>query len=390
MAIQNPALLHQELCTLSLAVEPEAIRTCLLEPVAGRQRLIAWITVKRDIHAALNGQIATACTRLGERIERQLWNVERYRPALNLVADSHLPTLDAVTAAVDPRPPMRVWIASVSETVSLSAAKDAVSSIPSSIVGETILDNLLTAEKLAQDLVRSQAEVLVVTGGYDEGKSVAQHGIINLCTILYAALNVMEPAQRPLLIYAGSKPAADLVSELFGDEENGHRVQVVDNVRPAPKVTTLAALVGALQDERWRLARNVSGIAALAHWVSPPAQLTALDWSFSRLVQVWAERHDQNEMHGVYNAPAWRQHVWVRRGHARVRSVFIDPASPHPMPDGWPPIQLWSGSQLPSEPTPPRLRWLDRSGMAPLIATTGQISPSAMFQVLARDIFGNR
>jgi hypothetical protein len=48
MATGNLVLPDQLESTLALAVEPELVRACLLEPVGRELRLVAWINVERD------------------------------------------------------------------------------------------------------------------------------------------------------------------------------------------------------------------------------------------------------------------------------------------------------------------------------------------------------
>ena len=387
MAIRSPIQPSQENSTLALAVEPTTIRVSLLEPVAGAQRLIAWITVQRDLHAALNGQIAAACQRMGARIDRTLWDDAAYRPAVRGTNDAHMPRLTNLTAAVNPRPRLRVWLAGLSAHISMAAARQAISATPSQIVGETVLSATATAQTVAADLMRAEAELLVIVGGHDDEGPRAQRTVLTLCQRIGQALEQLPAGQAPRVVYAGNRWAAAQVQPLLNQESESQRLEVVNNVVPTARSTNLTDLARAVQHERWRLACQTPGIAAVGQWVTEPAHLTALDWSFAQMVQVWMEQQGLPELHAVYRTADWHQHVWTRRGHDVVRMVYLRPGGQTSVPDGWPVVQLLSGALDAEEAPPPLLRWWDRSGMAPLIATMGQIAPAAMLQVLQRDLF---
>jgi len=387
VATANLVLPDQLESTLALAVEPELVRACLLEPVGREQRLVAWINVERDPHAALSGQIAAICQRLSQRIGREIWNDIAYRPFRRSANPVLSPSLGHVVASINPRPRLRVWLTGLSTHGSLSAAELAISATPSKVVGSTLLKTTSDGHQLAMDLTYALPDVLVIAGGYDSQEPAACNTVLALCDLVGDALSRLRSEMHPLIIYAGNRWAADEARQLLHHTVDNLRVSAVNNVQPGPETVYLTELVRAMRNEHWRLSRQTLGIATIEQWITEPAQLASLDSGFAQLLRVWMEYQGLPELHGAYVAPNWHLHVWAKQSHEVVRMHYLESSQTIAGPSGWPRLQLLSGPQPNGNMSLPALRWWDRSGMAPMVSALGQISPTAMLQVMQRDLF---
>lgn len=387
MAHANTVFPDQIDSTLALSVEPKQVRACLLEPVEREQRLVAWINVERDPHAALSGQIAAICQRLSQRIGREIWNDMAHRPFRRSANPVLSPSLGHVVASINPRPRLRIWLAGLSPHHSLHAAGQAISATPSKVVGSTALNTRCNGHQLAMDLTRTRPDVLVIAGGYDSDNPDACETVVALCSLVGDALSRLTSEDVPLIIYAGNRWAADVARQKLHRTVDNLRVAAVNNVQPGPDTVYLTELVRALRNEHWRLSRQTLGIATIEQWITEPAQLTSLDSGFAQLLHVWMRYQRLPELHGAYVAPNWHLHVWAKESREVVRMEYLESAQTLAGPAGWPSVQLLSGPKPDDSRTLRTLRWWDRNGMAPMVSALGQISPTAMLQVMQRDLF---
>ncbi len=376
---------------LAFSVEEERLRACLLDVVDADHRLVGWINVERSRQAPLTGQLAAVVHRLGSRLGRPLWNRFVQTPYLTSPDPIREPPLAYVTGAIAPGAALRVWIAGLTPRVSVDAARRVLASAPVQVVGTTAYADTQTGTldvaKLTDLLTRRHPDTLIVVGGYDSDNTAARESMVELCRIFANALKRLPPAQMPLVIYAGNREAVNSAHGLLRDIGSAVRIEVVANIQPAPGVDDRSALVRELHYHLWQRTRREPGILRLERWISEPAQLTSLDWSFAQLVQVWCRWQGQRELHAAYQSAVWRLHVWCAEGQESVHFAYRPAHSPQLDLPGWPPLTIYSGELPDKGAPPPGLRLWDRSGMAPLIATTGQIDATAMLQTLHLDLF---
>ncbi len=370
---------------LAFGVELNAVRACLLEEVGGVYRVAAWHTLLRRKETGLATTAAALCRHIGERIGRVLFDDETGAPLLHSDDAVRYPPLEHVTVAASPRPHVRVWIAGLSPTQSMAAAYEALSSSPAHVIGYTVYAADISTTQLTDTLLTTAPDMLVIVGGFDDADPTTHRALVELSRTLGQALSRLAPAQRPAVIYAGNRWAAPHVAEAI-QSAGGGSVESVANVQPAPGIIQKTALAQACTFHYWRLSRRTAGFRELSRWVTPPGHITSQESIFAQLVRAWLELHGLDELHGLYCAPLWWQHVWAKRGQPGVQSRFVEPQTRPPTLDGWPALQLVSGD-WPSALWPqPELYWWDRSGMAPMVAAVGQSAPRAMLQTLRTDL----
>ncbi len=380
--IRNPATGS----LFALSVEAKVTRACVLENVNGQYRLANWLSVQRTPADGMTEQVANTCRRLGTRINRQLWDEVRDEPLLQSDDPLRFPTLEQVAVTASPRAHVRVWVAGLSNSISLTAARQAVASGPTQWIGSTRLTIDTNSGQLATELNEAQPEALVIVGGYDDPALVAQSSILLLCKVVGQALARMPPAQRPMVFYAGNGWAATEAENLLRVGEGPVQVQLLANLQPAPGQVRQAELAVALGYHYWRLCERTPDFVKLSRWVTSPGQITNLESSFAQLTQAWMVYQQLPALHALYCGDDWWLHVWASQALNGVRMRFVQPKTRPPDLVEWPPLQLVSGDWPLRLWSPPAVAWWDRNNLAPMIAGIGQVAPLAMLQVLTLDL----
>jgi hypothetical protein len=371
---------------LAFGADLAAVRAGLLAQVEGRYRLVSWINVRRDPIIPLTEQLATVCRRLGTRMGRQLWSERQQAPFLHSPDTVRTPALSQVVAAINPRPLLRVWIAGLSTQIGIAAVATALQAAPATLIGSTVLAPGSQVDDLVDDLTRARPDVVLLGGGFDNEQRGDQQPLQDLARLLSAALERMEPRIWPAVIFAGNRYAAAAVEAQVQMAAEGIRFDIVENVRPARHVINQADLVQQLDRYHWRLCRSDPDTVRVAQWITAPAQLTSLMRAFTHLTRGWMDLQQLPTLHALYCTEHWWLHVWARRDEPGLRVCYAAPGSRPQILDGWPAPRLVSGDWPVSLWPQPAGAWWDRSGMAPMIATVGQVAPRAMVQVLQSDL----
>jgi hypothetical protein len=382
---------------LALGIDSGWVRACLLEPVGGRHRLITWGEAERSAGQSTHELVARVCQRMGAQIGRRLWDAAAQMPLLQSSDPVREPPIGLVTAVMSLAAPLRVWLAGLSAERSLAAARRAVQSSPSTIVGVTALNRQLDAARLRDELLSAQPQILVICGGYERASHWVQDALWRLCRVLGSILDQLPPQQRPLCLYAGNQAAAAHVVHLLGAANGSFGFDmadfgvvdfgVVDNVHPAPGAMNLSALSRALYAEHARLCQRSREHTQLGQLLTPPAQLVSPEVAFAQLVQAWLVYKKLPELHGVLHRLSGRMHVYASRRAEAIQAAFTPSNEPPAATAEWPPAQVMSGAGGATDPIAANAQWRDEWGLAPVVASVGQVDPVAMLQVLEHDLF---
>ncbi len=375
---------------LALGVDVAATRGCLLESIRGSYRLAAWHSTTRQGERHLADPIAVFCRQLGARLGRRLWDEDAGAPLLQSSDPLRYPPLAQMTLALNARPPLRVWIAGLTAGHSVEAVRVAAASSAVTVVGATHLTVDCTTETMGQALAASRVDVVILAGGHDVAGAAGHQPMNYLATVIAGALARLPRRSRPLVLYAGNRNAAETVqATLQGVEAT---VTVTPNVSPSPGVIRQDALARALDEHYWRLCERSDGYAVAARWHTSPAPMTTVETNFVRLVQTWMALHNLTDLHGVFCGAGagspWaraRLHVWAGEDGPTVAVRYVEPDAA--LPPEWPAPLLVSGVWPNRTSLPPGVRWWDRSGLAPIVATLGPVAPSAVQQTLTHDLF---
>jgi hypothetical protein len=382
--LSQPPLLTVESSTLmALSIDTRFGRACLLENISGVYRLAAWITVARQGERHLGEQVANVCRQLGSRLGRRLWDERNQFPLLTSVDPTRHPPLAQFALTVNPRAPLRIWIAGLTPIFSIDAGRLATIGCAAQVVGQSYLTVDASAERLSQTLLHERPDVVLVVGGYDT-KSLATHRPLHsLSRLVAGAVQRIPRRTRPAIFYAGNHWATPEVEMIL--QETGAFVATVPNVMPTAALVRQNALARALDDHYRYLCQRMDGFSLLERWHSSPVAMSTIEGNFVRLVQTWMALHNQAELYGLYCGERWL-HVWASEAQEEVALVYSDPDPIHGMLPGWPAPALVSGTWPNGVALPPSVRWLDRSGLAPVVAALAPVAPTSTYQVLSQDL----
>ncbi len=375
---------------MALGVTLDQTLGCVLENVSGIYRLAGWKRLQRKPGASLAQQSAEICRVLGKEMQRTIWDEEHNGPFLQSTNPITHPPLEHFAVAVSPRPRMRVWLAGLTLGESLETARLALASAPLHLVGVTRLAANLQSSALATQLSTEQPEAMVIVGGYDTPTRTPHQWNLALCQKVGRALERLSPGQRPTIFYAGNQAAAAEIETILQQVEGRVSFQTLGNVLPYPGHPQPTELAVALSRLYWQLCQRMPGFAQLSRWATAPSHVANLESSFAQLVQAWMTYHQLPHLHGLFCTPHWWFHVWADQREQGVQLRFVRPHTRPQELEYWPALQLVSGDWPMQLWSPPALAWWDRTGLAPLITTVGQVAPQAMIQVLENDLIETR
>ncbi|RME54121.1 MAG: hypothetical protein D6790_17055 [Caldilineae bacterium] len=374
---------------LSLCGDQSHVAVALVEPVAGRFRLVGWQMAAWSYpHPPdrIHEPYRQVCRQLGEQLGRPLWDEEAQRPYMEDPEPALGLHVGQVAVAAQPLPPLRVWMAALSELESLAALQEALSTALSQPVGHCTLEEERRPDALARALQETAPHVAIVAGGYDLPDASAQEPILELCDLVAQALSELPPTQRPWLFFAGNRWAAAEALDLWMSLPGGVHAEAVENILPRPGWRHPAPLTVALSRAYWRRCQDLPVLRTLADWATPPAQLRSFSWCFVQTVRLWREAQGLEELYGLYRGDARWLHVWEAGDEDGVHLRFTEPGGKPPA--DWPPLGLLSGRGL--DPSlRAQARWIDPEGLAPAIGNLGQFDPEVARQVLTLDVLGS-
>ncbi len=371
---------------LALSAEVAGTRACLIEPVAGVHRLVGWLNLARSGEVMMPLQVAETCRRLGRRLGCALWDEELNMPFMRSINPVRFPPVQLTSTTISARAPVRIFLAVLTADLSGGAARAAVAASPGTIVGEVVYDSELEVSAASTMIANSQADVLVVAGGYDNAADESLNSMQALCRTMAQAVSRLPRSVRPAIVFAGSVALAERAPLLFRSVDATLAVEVVDNVLPAPDVAHRAPLARVLTYQYWRLTQRVIGFKEMARWATNPGQPVTVETAFVQMMQAWAFHQSLPYLHGLYCSPLWWLHVWTGSARQGAQLLFTDPGSRPESLDRWPPLALVSGD-WPIDFWPrPANAWWDQRSLAPVVAALGQVAPRAMMDVLENDL----
>ena len=386
MATTQPAAMGVEdgASILALGCDVASVRCCLLENISGRYRLAGWLQTPRLPDATLNAQAGELLQQLERRLHRPLWSSADAMPMITGSDPVGLPPLGQVAVAASPQPTIRTWVAGLTATQSIAAAREALAGCPAQVVGVTLHSADLQVRTLTAGFAQAEPELVVIAGGYDHADSQTIQPLYELARVLATAPARAAPMQRPTVVFAGNRWAAAGVAEIMQAAGAG-AIEIVDNVQPGPDIFHGASLVQAVNFAYWRLCRRSEGMREISRWVTAPGHITSLESTFAQLVRVWMELLDLPTLHALYCGPAWWLHVNASQERPGVIMRYVEPQTRPDDLDTWPPLQLVSG-EWPAVWPRPAIFWWDRSGLMPVVGAVGQVAPQAMIEALTADL----
>ncbi len=170
--------------------------------------------------------------------------------------------VDSVHLLVSAGPPMRIALIGILENLSLRSALRAVEPYPvEPVLRFHVNDGLSDVERVEQ-LLNAAPDVILFTGGTDEG---ARQALLGFLQVLEMAAPLFPQEDRPLVLYAGNRMVAHRVQQHL---QAAYEVYVADNVRPSLERENLVGVRRALQEiYKEHLVRRLPGLEGLLNVV---------------------------------------------------------------------------------------------------------------------------
>lgn len=413
-ALQSYSSLQTQSTLMSIGVEPGRIRTCLLESVSGRHRLIGWLGQPRRAGLSVADQAGNLCRELGRRLRRPLWDEVARTPYLRGEQPLRVPPIDHLAVTLSPLPRLRLGILGLTAEQSTQHALEAVAGAPVQVASVWHYTPQTFAQALADEWRAARVDVVLIVGGYDAVPSTPHGALDALLTRAANALQILPLEIRPEIFFAGSVWAGVHAERIFAGIADMVPL-VLPNLTPTPTALQPIPIVQSLHALYADRAQQTPGYGELAAWSNSGVASTTLEANFARLVRAWRDLHNLPNLHGVYMMDSGtvrdgsmaghgdetihncRLHVWDSGRESAVQLRYEG------MPVGqgarersdglysieladWPPMQLLCGGFGRGLQLPASLRWWDRGAMAPLVAALGASAPLAVRQVLQSDI----
>lgn len=327
---------------------------------------------------------------MGHQLGRTLWDPQQQSPLLHSDNVVRMPPLLYAVAAASPRPALKAWLIGLDQERSIGTTIQTLASSPAQVIGSTVLTPTTSGGEIGAMLTTEQPDIVVISGGYENQSSTTQELIERLCQHLGDGLLRISPSQHPLVIYAANNASADEAAIILQAASPNLTIEIVDNVQPTPYEVHATPLINAVGDIYHERNQKTSAYTQLQEWVTPPASIVSLEDSFIRLAQSWRLYKKLHELHALYRTTEQWLHVWVRQQEGTtqdvVQTLYMAPGELRSGRNEWPALQLVSGTWPQRQWKRPKQSWCDPSGMAPIVATVGQVAPQAMLQVLDKDL----
>lgn len=257
-----PTSLVQNESILAIEVGAAVTRAALFDVVEGQYRFVAsgrapstaeapFLDIGIGVREAITGlQDVTGGTLLGQDN--------------NLIVPSQPDGtgVDAVVATISAGPVLRAVIVGLLSDVSVQSARHLAESTYARVVDALDLSDHRKPDQQMDAVVRSRADLVILTGGTDGG---ASRSMLKMLEAIGLACYLMPLEKRPMALYAGNEKLAGDVQELLGAHVG--MLKISHNLRPSleeenlgPASNELASLVVNLRQ------RQLKGMEELNAW----------------------------------------------------------------------------------------------------------------------------
>jgi hypothetical protein len=184
--------------------------------------------------------------------------------------------------------PVRGVLVGLMPDVSLISGRRAAESAYLLLVDTISLADRRTPEQQMEALLKARADLILIVGGTDDG---AKESLRKNIETIALACSLMDPKQRPTVLYAGNQALAQEVYDRL--DEVGMRIVLTQNVRPDLETERLDSaqreLAGLYNKQR---SQTTVGFYTLGAWTDEGVFPTA--HGFGRAVHVLGTLYKQN------------------------------------------------------------------------------------------------
>jgi len=256
-------------------------KAVLLEQVAGQYHFIARGEASTTMEypwSDVTEGIRHAGEQISEATGRRFFDVNGNLISPELAGRQGV---DAFAATVSASQPLQVVLGGLVRDLSVASAERAAAGTYSSIKAILASNGQMgrsNTEERIRTILDAMPDVVCITGGTDGG---AVTPVLELVETAALSSTLIEPQNRPCLLYAGNARLRRRVVDIIGERAE---LRVVDNVRPTLSEETLSSAQTELnalyvQDKM----RHMPGIETIIDW--NPVPLTPTASAFGRLVQ---------------------------------------------------------------------------------------------------------
>ena len=193
--------------------------------------------------------------------------------------------IDAIVSVVSATAPLRVLLAGAMTKLSLSVARRAVATAYAKVVRQISLDDEVnSAESRIARLHKTQADVLLLVGGTNDGAAGA---LIDLAQVLAMAIRTMPASMRPVVIFAGNQKLRVQLATIFGRMAD---FKPVDNILPSLGKENIVDVQRELAIlYRQMKLKNLPGAQTLTQWSTNAP--TSADASFASTIHYLGKKN---------------------------------------------------------------------------------------------------
>lgn len=261
------------------------IRAALFDVADGQYRLLAAGAVARPVHAPLHGMtelVFQALEQIQASTERALLDEQK-----RLIQPSRADGagIDQVVLTTSMTPKLRLAAVGLLEETSLESARRLAMAAHAAVVESITLNDRRKPETQMDAILRAEPDVILLTGGSDNG---ASRPVFKLAELITLVCRVLPQEKRPEVLYAGNPALAEKMLEVLGKWTTVH---TAPNVRPAADEERLGPALEVLDRAAWEIrGRQMEQFHSLAGLSQAPPLSAA--WAFGRLVRWISQTQD--------------------------------------------------------------------------------------------------
>jgi hypothetical protein len=273
---------------LAIDVGTTNTRASLFDVIDGRYRLVATSDSQSTANAPLydiSEGVRLALDRVQAITGRRLMDEA---DALITPTTGFGGGVDLFVASVSAGPRVKTILAGLMPGVSLASARRLAESSYLDVVGEiSIVDNQ-KIESLVDMIVSSRPDLIIATGGTDNG---ASQPLFQLLEILKLSIGLLPEGMRPQVVFAGNRSLGALVTDQLSDRT---QVTLMPNVRPSLEIEDLSPARLQLAETIFNIrSSHIAGYQELKQWTG--GSLLPSAEAFGRLVRYLSKVYDPDK-----------------------------------------------------------------------------------------------
>ncbi len=168
--------------------------------------------------------------------------------------------IDCFVATTSAGAPLRTLLVGLYPQVDIAAARRAIAPFYLEAASEVHLEDGLGPKGRLNRIVHSRPQLIIITGGTDDG---ARSALLELIALVRQAVALMPLGNRPTIVFAGNKSLAQSAREMLGQQTE---VLFAPNIRGKDGLALepARALLARFFDERKRGSKSFQRVAAAA------------------------------------------------------------------------------------------------------------------------------